>query len=203
MLTAPDSTSTKPKLNYGPRVKNFALRSLAEDRRINILSGGIRSGKTWALMGKMFYASDGESTIGGWRVLVGQTKDTIYTNILKDLFNFLDPEDYSWSPHTGYLRIFDREWKILGAKDEGSEKFLRGSTIGVAICDEIVLMPEGFFMMLLTRMSPEGARLYGTTNPDSPVHWLKTDFLDNPELVEKGDLFHLHMTMDDNPNLPV
>jgi PBSX family phage terminase large subunit len=202
MLPAPDLARTKVKLNYGPRVKQFALRPLAEDARLNILSGGIRAGKTWALLAKIFYASDLECPIGGWRVLVGQTKDTIYVNVLKDLFDLIDTENYSWSPHTGFLRIFDKEWKILGAKDEGSEKFLRGSTIGVAICDELVLVPEGFFKMLLTRMSPAGARLYGTTNPDSPMHWLKTEYLDNKELIERGDIFHLSMTLDDNPNLP-
>ena len=42
-------------------------------------------------------------------------------------------------------------------------------------------MPQSFFQMLLSRLSPEGARLYGTTNPDSPYHWLKTDYLDNPD----------------------
>jgi terminase large subunit-like protein len=48
-----------------------------------------------------------------------------------------------------------------------------------------------------------GARLYGSTNPDQPIHWLKTDYIDKKELIHKGDLFHLHMTMDENPNLPV
>jgi hypothetical protein len=33
----------------------------------------------------------------------------------------------------------------MGAKDEGSEKFLRGATIGVAVCDELTLMPKTFF----------------------------------------------------------
>jgi PBSX family phage terminase large subunit len=89
----------------------------------------------------------------------------------------------------------------MGAKDEGSEKFLRGSTIGLAICDELVLMPKGFFQMLLTRMSPKGARLYGSTNPDSPMHWLKTDYLDDPVLRKKKLLYSLHVTMDDYPNL--
>jgi PBSX family phage terminase large subunit len=89
----------------------------------------------------------------------------------------------------------------MGAKDEGSEKFLRGATIGVAVCDEIVLMPKGFFQMLLTRMSPTGARFYGSTNPDSPMHWLKTEYLDDPVLRTKGLLSSMHVTMDDNPNL--
>jgi hypothetical protein len=52
---------------------------------------------------------------------------------------------------TRAVRIFDTEWKILDARDEGSDKFVRGSTIGIAVCDEVVLVPEGFFKMLLTR----------------------------------------------------
>jgi hypothetical protein len=68
---------------------------------------------------------------------------------------------------------------VIGAKDEGSERYIRGLTVGVAICDEISLMPWSFFQMLLSHMSPEGARLYATTNPDSPYHWLKADYLDN------------------------
>jgi PBSX family phage terminase large subunit len=188
-----------PNLNYGWRVHDFALRPLAEDKRLNILTGSVRSGKTWALHPKIIHASTPDSPIGGWRVIVGQTKDTVYTNVLKDLFDLLNDGDYRYSAHTGMLRIFDTEWKVLGARDEGSEKFIRGSTIGVAVCDEVVLMPETFFNMLLTRLSPAGARLYGSTNPDQPMHYLKTKFIDNPAL--RDDLFHLAMTMDDNPNL--
>ena len=187
------------KPNYGPRVIDFAYRKLHEDKRLNILDGSVRSGKTWALHPKIFHASNTNSPITGWRVLIGQTKETIYTNILKDLFDFIGPKYYRYSAHTGYLRIFDMEWKILGARDEGSEKFLRGATIGVAVCDEVVLIPQSFWDMLLTRMSPAGARLYGTTNPHNPMHWLNTNFLLEPKV--QSDLFHLHMTMDDNPNL--
>ena len=186
---------------FGHRVHDFASRELTEDARINLLTGSVRSGKTWALHPKIMLASDTESPILGWRVLIGQTHETIYTNVLKDLFDLIGDENYHYSSHSGRLQICDMNWKILGSKDEGSEKFLRGATIGIAVCDEIVLMPEGFFKMLLTRMSPPGARLYGTTNPDQPMHWLKTDFLDRKDLIEKGDLYHLHMTMDDNPNL--
>lgn len=51
--------------------------------------------------------------------------------------------------------------------------------------------------MLLSRMSPEGARLYGTTNPDSPFHWLKANYLDNEELRTGGILWSQHFTMED------
>jgi PBSX family phage terminase large subunit len=62
-------------------------------------------------------------------------------------------------------------------------------------------MPQSFFQMLLSRMSPQGARLYGTTNPDSPYHWLKAEYLDNEELRASRILWSDHFTMADNPNL--
>jgi PBSX family phage terminase large subunit len=188
-------------LKYGKRVRRFAFGALEKDRRINILDGSVRSGKTWALMPKILYASNTASPIKGWRVLFGQTKETIYTNVLKDLFDLIGEGSYHYSAHTGDLRIFDMPWKVLGARDVTSEKFVRGSTIGVAIGDELVLTPEGFWKMLLTRLSPPGARCYGTTNPDNPAHYLKKEYLDKPD-VQEHDLFHLHMTIDDNPNLP-
>src|ERR1019366_8350439 len=74
-------------------------------------------------------------------------------------------------------------------------------TCNTTLCDEVSLMPQSFFQMLLSRMSPEGARLYATTNPDSPYHWLKAEYLDNPELRAKRILWSEHFTMADNPNL--
>jgi PBSX family phage terminase large subunit len=193
-----DLVETLP-LNYGDRIREFALRDISEDKRINILDGSVRSGKTWALHPKILWASSTATGIRGWRVLFGQTYDSIYSNVLKDLFDLIGDRYYSFSRHSGHLRIFDTEWRILSARDEGSEKFLRGNTVGIAVGDELVLTPEGFFKMMLTRMSPKGARLYATTNPDNPMHWLNQDYLLNQRV--DADLHHLHMTMDDNPNL--
>ncbi len=111
------------------------------------------------------------------------------------------PKNYNYNASRGQLRLFNKEWLVIGAKDEGSERYLRGMTVGYAICDELSLMPQTFFQMLLARMSPKGARLYGTTNPDSPYHWLKVLYLDNAELRANKTLFSEHYTMADNPNL--
>jgi len=184
---------------FGPRVKKFALYPMELDSPINILEGSVRSSKTWALHAKILQGC--RYPVAGWRFITGQSKDTIFTNVLNDLFAIVGSKYYSYNHQTGILRMLNSTWKVMGAKDEGSEKFLRGSTIGLAICDEVVLMPKGFFQMLLTRMSPKGARLYGSTNPDSPMHWLKTDYLDDPVLRAKKLLYSLHVTMDDNPNL--
>lgn len=186
-------------LNYGPRVGWFAFQDPTEDRRYNILTGAVRSGKTWALHPKILRLC--KYPVTGWRILTGQSKESIYNNVLNDLFSLIGPSAYHYNSQSGLLRIGKAYWKVMGAKDEGSEKFLRGSTVGAFVCDELTLTPQNFFEMMLTRMSPEGARFYATTNCDSPLHWLKK-WMDDQHEKKTGELLNMHLTMDDNPNLP-
>ncbi len=59
---------------------------------------------------------------------------------------------------------------LEGANDQRSEGKIRGSTLGGAYCDELTLFPKDFFVMLLSRLRVEGAKLIATTNPDVPTH---------------------------------
>jgi PBSX family phage terminase large subunit len=188
-----------PSLNFGPRAERFAMRPPREDRPINILEGAVRSGKTFSVHAKTLYCCDYD--VGGRKIITGVSKQTVHSNILQDLFEIVGPRNYSYNRMSGQLKLFDSDWLVVGAKDERSERYIRGLTVGVAVCDEISLMPQSFFHMLLSRMSPRGARLYGTTNPDNPYHWLKANYLDNAELRSKGILWSDHFTMTDNPNL--
>ena len=55
--------------------------------------------------------------------------------------------------------------------------------------------------MLMSRMSPAGARFYATTNPDTP-HLLAEDRRSRQlELWQTPDIFVEHFTLDDNPHL--
>ena len=175
------------------------MRPPDQDWPINILEGAVRSGKTWCLHPKALYCC--AYAIPGRKVITGVSKQSIHNNVLRDLFDIVGSSNYGYNRNTGQLKLCDSEWLVIGAKDEGSERYIRGLTVGVALCDEISLMPQSFFQMLLTRMSPHGARLYATTNPDSPYHWLKTQYLDNHELRAKKILWSEHFTMADNPNL--
>jgi PBSX family phage terminase large subunit len=188
-----------PTLNFGPKAERFAMRPPEQDWPINILEGAVRSGKTWCLHPKALYCC--EYGVEGRKVMTGVSKQSVYNNVLCDLFDIVGPRNYNYNRNTGQLRLCGSEWLVIGAKDEGSEKYIRGITVGVALCDEISLMPQSFFEMLLTRMSPEGARLYGTTNPDSPYHWLKSEYLDKSDLRTAKILWSDHFTMADNPNL--
>jgi len=84
-----------------------------------------------------------------------------------------------------------------------------------AYCDELSTWPESYFRMLTSRLSLPGSRLYGTTNPDSPMCWLKTGYVDRAKahLTRDGevlvsdaadalDLARLSFILPDNPHLP-
>lgn len=184
---------------FGEKAFNFAFRHPKDDARINILEGAVRSAKTWSMLPKLLQLC--EYDVQGWRVITGVSKQTVYNNVLNDLFDLIGARNYDYNRQTGELNMFGSQWLVIGAKDEGSEKYVRGLTVGVAYGDEGVLQPPSFIRMLLNRMSPYGARAYFTTNPDSPHHPFKVELLDNKELRANGSLWSEHFDLDDNPNL--
>ena len=198
---APPPVRMRP---FAPRPAAFAFRPPEQDARLNIIIGAVRSAKTWSCIPKILQLCS--YTVAGQRLLTGVTKQSIYTNVLTDLFDVIElagPGGYHYNRQSGELRLFDSKWSVIGAKDEGSEKYLRGSTVGCCVGDELTLMPRAFFMMMLSHMSPKGARFYGTTNSDSPYHYLKADVIDNPDYT-KGigkDLWTETWTFADNPTL--
>ncbi len=68
-------------------------------------------------------------------------------------------------------------------------------TLQGAYCDEITLFTEDFFNMLLSRLSETNAKLFGTTNPDSPHHWFKVNYLDRQNEL---DMFVMPFLIDEN-----
>src|SRR5690606_11505139 len=82
---------------------------------------------------------------------------------------------------------------------ERAEGKIRSLTLAGAYGDELSLWPESFFRILMTRLSVEGAKFFGTTNPDSPFHWLKKDYLARAGEI---DLRHWHSTLPATPNVP-
>lgn len=199
-MTPPNDASRKLK-PFGERAGRFAYRWPGHDAWINILVGSVRSAKTWATIPKINALCHYE--VDGLRLIAGKSKQSIYDNVLNDLFDFVEPGSYAYNRQSGELWLYDTKWIVIGAKDAGSEQYLRGKTVGIAVYDELTLSPRSFFMQLLARMSPKGARFYGTTNCDSPHHWLKTEVIENAN-YSRGlgkDIWVQTWTMDDNPNL--
>lgn len=157
--------------------------------------GSIRSAKTTAQIIKYLrWVADAPP---GPLAVVGRTRDTIGRNIL-DVIAQLDPRAIQWRAGAPSCVIMGRLHHVLGANDSQAETKVRGLTLAGALVDEVTLVSEDFFTTLLGRLSVEGARLFGTTNPDSPAHWFKTKFLDRAH--ELGWSVW-HFTMVDNPGL--
>jgi len=177
---------------------DFFLDSTA---RINISEGSVRSGKTVvSLFRWLEYLVDPPS---GELIVIGKTRDTAYRNLFRplmdrSLFGSISSQvDYRQGAPTG--RILGRTVHVIGANDAVAETKIRGMTVAGCLADEVTLLPESFFRQTLARMSPPGAKLFGTTNPDNRRHWLKRCFLDRESDL---DLRSWHFTLDDNKALP-
>ena len=166
-------------------------------RRINILEGSVRSGKTHSSL-IMWALWLWTRPITGKYLMSGRTLTTVKRNCLEPLQSIMGPDNVSFSIPAKRAIIFGRKVDLEGASDARSEEKIRGITLDGAYLDEITLAPEPFFTMLLSRLSTEGAKLFGTTNPDSPRHWLKVNYLDNPNI----DLYRIKFLLDDNTTLP-
>jgi len=184
---------------FGQKSLDFIYRPINKDARINILEGSVRSSKTVTMIPKWIrYIKEGPP---GLLVMTGVSKDTIYDNVLRDLFDTVGTKSYKYNRQNGELRMYGRDIKVIGAKDEGAEKYLRGKTLAGAYSDELTLLPEKFFKQLLNRLSVKGSKLYGTTNPDTPSHYIYTEYIIDPEKLESGMVDVIHFMLDDNPNL--
>lgn len=132
-------------------------------------------------------------------MMAGKTERTLQRNILDPIQDMIGSSRFHINKGSGEVDFYGRKIYLVGANDERAQEKIRGVTLAGAYGDEITLWPESFFKMLLSRLRIKGARLYGTTNPDGPYHWLKVDFLDREgELNLKRFIFRLrdNITLD-------
>lgn len=180
--------------------------------RVNVWEGSVRSGKTVSsLLAWMAFVLNGPP---GALLMVGKTERTLQRNIIDPLIEWLGPHRCRLVAGTGELWLCGRRIYIAGANDERAQEKIRGMTLVGAYVDEASLVPESFWSMLLSRLSLDGARLYATTNPDNPAHWLLRDYLSRAALWLTGagelqrragdetlDLARFSFRLADNPNL--
>lgn len=152
--------------------------------RVNLWVGAIRSGKTIAsLLAWLLYVR--KAPTSGALVVVGRTRESIARNVFGPLS---DPAIFgrfaglvSYTAGAPTAQVLGRTVHVLGASDARAEAVLRGLTVAGAYVDEATLVAEAFWTQLLGRMSVPGARLFATTNPDGPAHWLKRQVVDRAD----------------------
>ena len=176
------------------------VRLMKEDKlkRLNILEGSVRSGKTWIslIMWAFWVASRPKDYL---YMMAGKTLKTLERNCLLPLQGLVGENNFSYSLSKKEGILFGRKIVFEGNENKTSENKIRGMTLGGAYCDELSLFVKDFFVMLLSRLSTPGAKLLATTNPDVPTHWLLKEYLENVQLAD--DVFRMFFSIDDNTTL--
>lgn len=166
-------------------------------QRINLLEGSVSSGKTWISLAcwGFWLATMPQNQL---YLMCGKSLTTLKRNCLIPLEAMFGQSNFSFSTSAKEAYLFGRRILLEGANDARSEGKIRGLTLQGAYCDELTLFPKDFFVMLLSRLRVPGAKLIATTNPDSPQHWLKREYIDR---MAELDMLTMRFLLDDNTTL--
>lgn len=163
-------------------------------KRINLLEGSVRSGKTWiSLVLWAFWVAT--SPADGNYLMVAKTLTSLRRNCLDLLQTLVGTRNFTYSLSKKEGRLFGRLIYLEGVNDARAESKIRGMTLQGAYCDELTLFTEDFFAMLLSRLSQPGAKVFATTNPDNPRHWVKVKYIDRQGEL---DMLTLKFLVEDN-----
>lgn len=176
---------------------------------VNIWEGAVSSGKTVASMFRWLTFLAQTADLPGEVVCTGRTRESAWRNVLLPMMD-LFPGCVEGNMGSPTCRILNQRVNVIGAADSKAESVLRGITAKSIYMDEVTTIPESYFQMALSRLRVAGrsgglaSKLFGSTNPDNPQHWLKRDYLDkigkDAEITSTWRSFHF--ALDDNPRLP-
>lgn len=169
------------------------------DAFINVADGAVRSGKTHAALRR--FAKFAITGPAGDLAVFGKTERTVKRNIVFPLTEMMEPGAVRYIQGSGELYIFGRRCWVVGANDVRAEEKVRGMTLAGAYMNEVTLYPQEVFDQAIARTAAiRGAQIFADCNPDSPYHWLNTQYLEagHPKRYLKRWRFGLK----DNPILP-
>lgn len=182
---------------FSPKALSFLYES---DAFINIAHGSVRSGKTIAATFR-FLIFLIESDYNEF-LISGKTRDTIERNVVRDLIRMIEGNlDYHYNKFDNYIQIEDNRVWLIGFSDEGATEKVRGMTVGGWYADEITSASQSTVEMAITRCSVEGAKMFWTMNPESPYHYIYTNYITNQELLGTGTVKVWHFKLEDNLHL--
>lgn len=168
-----------------------------------VCDGSIRSGKT-TVMSLSFIMWAMETFDGLNFAVCGKTIQSLRRNVIGQLKMMLLSRGYRVEEHRSenymVIRMGAKEntFYLFGGKDEGSQDLIQGITLAGVFFDEVALMPESFVNQATGRCSVDGSKYWFNCNPESPSHYIKTEWID--KITEKN-MIRVHFTMRDNPSL--
>lgn len=177
---------------------------LHEDFGMMILTGAVRSGKTFIDNLLFIYELRRTARLAKEHgdkhpqyILAGASSDSINKNVIISCMNQFGVE-FKLDRH-GHYHLFGVDITPVSTATMAGLKGARGFTSYGAYINEATLGVEPVFQEILQRCSMPGSRIIVDTNPDNPQHWLKVDYIDKED--EKMKKLVYHFTIDDNTHL--
>jgi PBSX family phage terminase large subunit len=168
------------------------------DARINIAEGAVRSGKSFVIL--IRFMEELKNGPPGEYIVTGKSRDSLDRNVVTPLQS-LCAHEIPYNQGRGFFHLFDKKVYVIGANDERASSKIKGATFAGALVDEVTELPESYFEMLFSRLTIKGSKLFGGTNPDSPYHWLKQNYIDRFRDSEPRFFKDFKFRLKDNPSL--
>lgn len=187
--------------HYGEWGKTALHFLFTSDAWINIADGSVRSGKTVACNAR--WIEFVKKSKSDEFLISGKSSQSLRRNVIRPLLRMLNNEhmDYQYHKRDGELEIEDKLCYVMGFNDEKAVDVIAGMSVGGWYADEIARCPQSAVEMAISRCSDIGAKMFWNTNPDSPYHYIFTNYINNKELLESGTVKTFKFLIDDNPNL--
>lgn len=202
----------RPAVDARPLTGKALTAVQLEPARVLAFEGSVRSGKTFASL--LDWVRFTRTAPPGRLLMTGRTERTIINNLILPLQEMLGARRVRINRGEGKVWVLGREIMLIGANNEQARTKIQGLTLVGAYVDEASTLPESFFNMLYSRLSVAGARMWLTSNPEGPGHWLLVKWLQRARLwIDRDGRRHVNdapgalnlvrvtFRLDDNPNL--
>lgn len=170
-----------------------------DDYDMIIADGSVRSGKTVAMIDSFIMWSQSAFDNQAF-IIASKSINALKRNLLRPMFQILIAKgiQYRYNRSENYVQIGTNTYYCFGASNEASQDVLQGLTAAGALADEVALFPQSFVEQMIARCSVDDSKIWMNCNPESPYHFVKTDFIDK---AKEKRILHLHFTLDDNLSL--
>ena len=177
--------------------------SVVDEPKILITAGAKRAGKTYVLMQAFILHMESYIGKGVNFIIGGSNASSIQRNILDDMEKILNIDIRMTNKN--YFELWGNKIHCFAGTNSDAWKSVRGFTSAGALLNEGTALHNTFIKEVVSRCSYEGARIFIDTNPENPMHPVKTDYIDkNNSRLESGKLNvkSFHFTLYDNNFLP-
>lgn len=172
------------------------------DPVITICEGAIRSGKTHCILWPFVQHIRKYKNRGVDFIILGYSIGSVDRNILRPMQDIFQINTHL-DTHNQF-ELFGNRIHCFGSDDTDAYKAMQGMTSYGGLINEWALCHKNSIAEFMARNSGEGARIFGDTNPDHPLHPTKKDFIDHSgELMDNGRVWlkSFHFCLEDNHTL--